>query len=153
MGFLWVMSAQPSLSAYGIRTGPSGWSGLLAPDKLAHIGAYAVLVLLAFRIPYGRRLPLLSRAPVFFAVAFALAHGLADEVHQVYVPGRMVSMWDLVADSIGAFGMGFVLVLWTDRPRGPSRVGDAVGKAKRSLRPSDAAPVHTHEQVPYTGPG
>ncbi|GEM_PF-666936 len=135
MGFLWVMSAQPSLAPYGIRTGHPGWSGLLALDKLAHLGAYAVLVLLAFRIPYGRRVPVLSRAPVLFAVVFALLHGLADEIHQAYVPGRMVSMWDLVADAIGAFGMGLFLVLWTDRPRGPSRVGDAAKRVRETVRP------------------
>lgn len=149
MGFLWVMSAQPSLAPYGLRTGPSGWAGLLAVDKLAHLGAYAVLVLLAFRIPYGRRVPVLSRAPVLFAVAFALAYGLADEVHQAYVPGRMASLWDLAADAIGAFGMGLVLVLWTDRPRGPSRLGDALARVRESLRPR-AALRRTPERAPST---
>ncbi len=134
-GLLWFMSLQPSLAPYGIHSGPSGWRGLVAPDKVAHIGAYAVLVLLTFRISYGRRLPILSRAPVCFAVIFALACGVAGEVHQAYVPGRMASMWDLVADAIGAFGMGLVLVLWTDRPRGPSRLGDALSRLSTLPQP------------------
>lgn len=146
MGFLWVMSAQPSLAPYGIRTGQPGWSGLLALDKLAHTGAYAILVLLAFRIPYGRRVPVLSHAPVLFAVVFALLHGLADEIHQAYVPGRMVSMWDLVADAIGAFGMGLFLVLWTDRPRGPSRVGDVAKRMRKKAR--RGSPRRGPEQAP-----
>ncbi len=123
IGFLWILASMSCLDRYGLAESAPGLTGLLAPDKIAHMCAYAVLTALAFRVGYGRRAPLVSAAPVFCAVLFSLLHGVAEEVHQVYVPGRMASAWDLLADGIGAAAMGLLLILWTDRPRGPSRVG------------------------------
>ena len=117
MGTLWVLSDQAHL-------GPAArlW-GLAEGDKIVHALAYAVLAALTFRLTSSRRVPLVYRAPVFVAVLSTVLYGVFDEIHQAYVPGRDASVWDVVADGVGACVMGLFLILWTDRPRGPSRVG------------------------------
>ena len=118
MGTLWVLSDQAHL-------GPAArlW-GLVEGDKIVHGMAYAVLAWLTYRLTASRHVPLVYRAPVFAAVLCAILYGLADELHQAYVPGRDASVWDVAADGVGACAVGLFLILWTDRPRGPSRVGE-----------------------------
>jgi len=65
---------------------------------------------------------------------------LTDEVHQAYVVGRDASVWDLLADGTGGCLAGLFLVLWTDRPRGPSRVGDALSDLKTGTATAAAPP-------------
>jgi VanZ family protein len=128
MGLLWVLSDQSTL-------GPaSSWLGRANADKVAHAIAFGVLAVLFYRPMAFRRIPLLSSAPVFCAVLFALLYGILDECHQAHVPGRDPSVWDLAADLTGASLAGMVLILWSDRPRGPSRVGDMLLAARAQRR-------------------
>lgn len=130
MAFLWLLSDQTTL-------GPASFLGRIPNgDKIAHAIAFGVLAALCFRPMSHRSVPIVSRAPVFFAVLVALAYGLTDELHQAVVPGRDASVWDLCADLGGAALAGLILILWTDRPRGPSRAGDLVRRRSRSrVRP------------------
>lgn len=71
-------------------------------DKVLHAGAYLVLAAL---------LTLALGNPVTAGVA-ALAYGVTDEIHQMFVPGRFPGVGDLVADAIGAaLGAGLVAYL------------------------------------------
>lgn len=70
-------------------------------DKVAHVLAYAAvgaLVALSF--------PALSLPAVLFVVA---AVGAADEVHQLFLPGRQAGIDDWLADLLG--GAGVLLVI------------------------------------------
>ena len=71
-------------------------------DKLLHCIAYGVLAATAlFALePHFRR----SRpwASSLLVVGFCLLYGISDEFHQSFVPGRMPSIWDIVADVTGA---------------------------------------------------
>lgn len=74
-------------------------------DKLAHLGFYtiwAVLFILMFnpRIWYKtlRRL-----------IILAMWVPLLDELHQIPIPGRMFSWWDLLADLSG-IGLAILLM-------------------------------------------
>jgi VanZ family protein len=71
-------------------------------DKLVHALAYGVLAgtaIFAFPPATRRRRTL----PVGLAViAFCILHGMADEFHQSFIPGRSASAGDLIADSIGS---------------------------------------------------
>jgi len=73
-------------------------------DKLAHSGFYAIWALLY----------LLMFTPQDFAVArrriyaLCLWVPLADELHQIPIPGRMFSWWDLLADLVG---IGLMLII------------------------------------------
>lgn len=83
---LFILGAQPI--AVGLFSPP--W------DKLAHIGTFA-LIGCAAGVASGSRGWLRAAC----CVAGALALGVADELHQVYLPGRSASWADLVADAAG----------------------------------------------------
>jgi VanZ family protein len=69
-------------------------------DKVAHALVYAVLGGLCF--PAVRRTWPLARSRVVVIAAFlAFLHGLTDEFHQLFVPGRNADWYDVLADGIG----------------------------------------------------
>ena len=71
-------------------------------DKLAHITVYAILSL-SFLFAVGGTAP--GRSPLRFALmamVFAIVHGIFDELHQSFIPGRTASFGDLVADTAGS---------------------------------------------------
>jgi uncharacterized membrane protein len=73
----------------------------LYPDKAAHMVLYAgfgfLLYLTLNNSPYKR----LRDHAFIFAFLIGTAYGASDEFHQYFVPGRTMSIWDLLADSIG----------------------------------------------------
>jgi len=70
-------------------------------DKLVHATYYGVMAILLER-SFGGRLPVL-------AIAIAIAVGAADEIHQMSVPTRDASVFDWMADVIGAV---LLTLLW-----------------------------------------
>ena len=70
-------------------------------DKVAHLIAYTVL---AATFLYGIH-PFSHgsnrMAYVIAAVFFCILFGISDEFHQSFIPGRSVSIWDVVADTLG----------------------------------------------------
>ena len=79
----------------GVGATPVAVGLVQAPwDKLAHIGAYAVLTLMLAAGFSGRR-PLL-------ATSLAFAVGVIDEAMQAFHPGRHAGFADLGADLAGA---------------------------------------------------
>ena len=63
-------------------------------DKAAHFVYYGIMCLL---LVTG-----LGRKWRWLAVAIVAAVGAADEIHQIYVPGRDASVFDWLADLLGA---------------------------------------------------
>ncbi len=119
-GLLYYLSDQPSLRLPQVM--PSS-------DTVAHVVAYAVLGWLwtvALRQTWEG---CSSLAILLFALLFTLVYGLSDEWHQSFVPGRVSSMADVIADVIGG-GLGAgSFFLWARR-----RTGEEV-------RPSVSAPT------------
>ncbi len=81
-------------------------------DKLDHFLIYALLAaasLYAFPAPVRRR-----RAPFVGVLVILLCtlYGITDEFHQSFVPGRCVSGWDLLADTVGASAMVLGWLYW-----------------------------------------
>ncbi|WP_455378117.1 VanZ family protein [Petrachloros mirabilis] len=71
-------------------------------DKSLHMAEYAVLSVLfyrAFRWAAGARV---ARHALVLAIAVASFYGLTDEVHQAFVPNRESSLFDWLADTVGA---------------------------------------------------
>jgi len=67
---------------------------------IEHIAEYAVfgfLVLLALKSK--RRLVV---STVILAILLGIFYGIADEIHQMFVPGRISSIFDVTMDSIGS---------------------------------------------------
>jgi VanZ family protein len=68
-------------------------------DKVAHFGFYGVAGFLCalWRRESGRA----PWAAVAFAVAFVALLGAVDEIHQYWIPGRSMDLYDWVADLAG----------------------------------------------------
>jgi VanZ family protein len=80
-------------------------------DKAVHVLEYSVLgVLLARAIRASVRVPVPVRTALI-AVGVGVCMGAADEFVQSFVPGRMSSVNDLVADATGLLIAQFVFLL------------------------------------------
>jgi VanZ family protein len=98
----------PDISEEGVQT------TVFVVRKCAHVTEFAILALL-LRWALRRTLwqaqagwvPRAAGSAWLGAVLFAVT----DEWHQVYVPGRQGSVWDVVIDSVGAAGGLFALWL------------------------------------------
>lgn len=77
------------------------WNFLRVPDYVLHGAAYLVLGALAhLAFATSFRWPSWLRACA--AIVLASLYGVTDEVHQVFVPGRVASWQDVLADAAGA---------------------------------------------------
>jgi VanZ family protein len=93
MAFIFWLSAQPKPPLCWIM------GCVKNADKLGHASVYLVLGALLWRALRDRY----SRWGVVVAVTVvAVAYGLSDEAHQLYVPGRSFDLLDLTADGVGA---------------------------------------------------
>lgn len=72
----------------------SGPVGVEHSDKLAHLLAYGVFTLLAFMSATRQRQFLLGCVGI-------VLFGIAMEVLQSFIPGRQMSFWDCIANSLG----------------------------------------------------
>ena len=81
--------------------------------KGGHVAEYSVLALLLWR---ARRRPIKndprpwSWREAAFAVCAAGVYAVTDEFHQVFVPSRGASVWDIGLDTLGA--AGGILLIW-----------------------------------------
>lgn len=73
-----------------------------APDYIGHGVSYAVLGALLMRALAGGTLRGMRAGLIVPAVLIAALYGVSDEFHQSFIPGRMASVSDIVADTIGA---------------------------------------------------
>jgi VanZ family protein len=74
-------------------------------DKLAHLGFYAIWALL-FALMFHPRTWITVRKRL---IILGMWVPLLDELHQIPIPGRMFSWWDLLADLIG-IGLAILLL-------------------------------------------
>lgn len=71
-------------------------------DKLLHFFAYAVLGVLFYRAYRTLKIKADSRMLILISIVSATLYGLSDEIHQYFVPFRNASIWDVVANTLGA---------------------------------------------------
>lgn len=93
---------------------------LLSPDKLLHVVVFLVFAILIYRaIIVQKRSAILSRYPLASTFIISFFYALFDEVHQYFVPGRILDPFDLLADITGA-GLGILACwLWEKARRAP----------------------------------
>lgn len=94
---LWAMlifglSSIPSLSTPKI--------GIKPTDKLAHIIEFGIFGYLITRAFYHSNFSL-RRYSIVLGITLGILYAFLDEFHQSLVPGRCVSLGDVVADSLG----------------------------------------------------
>lgn len=104
MLLLFYLSSLPSSSL------PQTIPGL---DKLVHFVEYALLAALwSWALA-----PRLAARPVFIAsVIISFLYGVADEIHQLFVPGRSFEVGDILANCAGALAGS-----WLAMPRRAGR--------------------------------
>ena len=68
--------------------------------KTAHFVEYGVLFWLLLRGPMAKR--------PYLALGICVAYALLDEGHQIFVPGRTASLYDVALDSTGALFSRFL---------------------------------------------
>ncbi|MEP6653998.1 MAG: VanZ family protein [Myxococcales bacterium] len=86
-------------------------------DKIVHCGVYGLLGMLCYR---GLILTTRLRpgGALLISMLLALAYGITDEIHQMFVPYRSSELLDIVADVVGG-GLGATLAfLYQTRRRG-----------------------------------
>lgn len=103
---IWVVSSTPSNKLPSVRI--LGW------DKLGHTLVYFVLALLINRSLLLLRIRKNQAALLYSIVLLTAA---MDEYHQVFIPGRSVSVWDFVANSFGLLAGFGVFWISYDRSR------------------------------------
>jgi len=78
--------------------------GISFGDKIAHCIIYGVLGFLCYRaLVLSTRLR--GASAVVVAMLLAMAYGVSDELHQMFVPQRSSEVLDLMADVVGG-GLG-----------------------------------------------
>lgn len=103
-----------TLLAYALIVGwlslqPGGNSAIGSYDKLAHFLTYAVFAVLAYRLGLGRLIF------SFVALLIVTYSGLL-EFGQSFIPGRMMSGLDLVANSAGVVLGSFICLTFFNSP-------------------------------------
>ncbi len=100
MGMIFFLSHLPGDVAHLPR-----FTGL---DKLLHGIIYGILAgtFLYALNPFTHHSNQAVTALV--VVLFCLLYGISDEFHQSFIPDRFVSLWDVVADGVGAI----LVVAW-----------------------------------------
>ncbi|MBI5048417.1 MAG: VanZ family protein [Deltaproteobacteria bacterium] len=93
MALIFYMSSQP-LEEFQL---PDVWN----IDKVAHFIEYGVLGIIWFRAL--NTVSVNSKQIVFVAFAITFLYGISDEIHQHFVPNRNSSIYDAIADGIGAW--------------------------------------------------
>lgn len=79
-------------------------------DKVNHLMAYFVLsVLVYLTLLFQRKSELLFNYAPIVTLIISSFYGIADELHQMFIPGRSAEVFDWFADAIGAI-LGILLV-------------------------------------------
>jgi len=91
---------------------------IIGIDKIAHVSVYMILGLLIFRSFHRRSdTEIFQWKRVFLAVAMVMLYGISDELHQGYVPGRTLDVFDMLADVLGGLLAASALYLYYSRRR------------------------------------
>jgi len=100
-GFIAFLSSLPGLATPSVA--------IFGFDKIIHIFEFGVFAFLLLRL----LMHLEIRNPFLIAIVVTVIYGVLDEWHQSFVPGRMCSFWDILADTIGAvFVLKFKYIRW-----------------------------------------
>ena len=87
-------------------------------DKLIHIGLFLVFGLFVYRaINSIIQKYLFNWGIAFISLSIVMLYGVLDEMHQGFVPGRSVDIWDAIADTIGGFSAMIIIYLLSLRTR------------------------------------
>jgi VanZ family protein len=75
----------------------------LFQNVVFHLLAYAALAYFFSRALKNTYAGLRLLKIIFFTVLFGMSYGITDELHQLFVPGRLSSVSDVFMDAVGSF--------------------------------------------------
>lgn len=134
--WFWTTALPPILWACLIFIGSSIPStaipviAIFRSDKLLHAGVYFVLAFFTHRALRTQTAFEGVRQVALGMTVFLIAlYGITDELHQHYVPGRSMDVFDWFADVLGALLYALLWKRWTIR------------KAKREAAAAERVPV------------
>ena len=81
-------------------------------DKLAHLVEFGVLGYLTARLAYFSGVRWLRTRYIVIAICFGALFAGLDEWHQLHVPGRYASVFDVMADAAGVI-LGVFIFKWS----------------------------------------
>jgi VanZ family protein len=81
-------------------------------DKVLHFLAYAVMGVLFYRAYQTLRLKDNLKMLILLSVVSASLYGISDEIHQYFVPFRDASIFDVIANILGAICGVYLYSLW-----------------------------------------
>jgi len=75
----------------------------IVPDTLIlHMIEYAILSILLFRAFINSKTPTFRENAIHLAIIVTILYGVTDEIHQHFVPGRVFSHLDVIANGVGS---------------------------------------------------
>ena len=92
---IWYMSSRTIVPGSGLFTFPLG-------DKVGHALMFGLLAAFLWRALRGSLGLSPTGALALSTVVLVALYGIADEIHQSYVPGRSADPFDFAADAAGA---------------------------------------------------
>lgn len=104
MGTIFFISHQPGISLV--------LPDIINIDKVAHMAVYGILAysMIWALHPSGRRQS--AHKLVMATICFCILYGISDEFHQSFIPGRYPSLYDVIADGLGAFIGSLCWLIW-----------------------------------------
>lgn len=107
MAVIYILSAQPDFTF-----APDAWK--IEPVSLVvHSAEYAILACLVWIAAWKTKI--LSNRALWIALGLAVLYAFTDELHQVFVPGRVADVRDVAADVLGAIVVLLVIYIWRRR--------------------------------------
>ena len=82
---------------------------ILSFDKILHVVEFAILGVLLARAFKNSNKKILQFNFRLLAICATVFYGITDELHQVFVPNRYASIWDLLFDGLGATVGAYVI--------------------------------------------
>lgn len=90
-------------------------------DKIFHVALYAILGALYSRAHNWQW----GKGTFISTIMFTLFYGLSDEFHQFFVPERVPSVFDVIADGIGGvigfYVFSFIVIEFNQVTNGPEQ--------------------------------
>ncbi len=109
--FLWIIIIF-ALSAYPKAIIPQG--KYISWDKLAHVVEFSILGYLTARYTFFSGVAWIHSRWIPLTILFGAIYAASDEWHQLHVPGRLGTTYDVIADIIGVT-LGF-WIFWRGIP-------------------------------------
>jgi VanZ family protein len=93
-GLIFYFSSLPAIPPVIIK---------IIPETLIwHMIEYAIFSVLLFRALTNTNNIILRNHATLIAIIISTLYGISDETHQLFVPGRIFSYYDMIADFIGS---------------------------------------------------